>query len=116
MEIPVLLPPLRGHPGMPIVNAEQCADFSCMRKEKLIGDAQKEDLRARNRIAASKWRAKRDECLYELEAENDDLRKKALQLRTEITSLKTENEVLEKELTFFQLFMAKLMEPQTSRA
>jgi len=69
----------------------------------------KEDLRARNRVAAKKWRDKKDEILCELENTNDRLRHEALKLRTEIYSLQTENHVLEEELKFFQTFMTKFM-------
>ena len=69
----------------------------------------KEVLKARNRAAAKKWRDKKEELLYELEAENDKLREDALRLRNESLSLQTENQVLEDELRFFQSFMTKIM-------
>lgn len=72
-------------------------------------EASKEDLKARNRIAAKKWRDKKDERLYELESSNDILRKDALTLRNEVLALQTENQVLEDELRFFQTFMTKIM-------
>jgi hypothetical protein len=69
----------------------------------------KDGLRARNRIAAKKWRDKKDDTLYELEATNDQLRREALELRRQVLGLETENHVLEEELRFFQSFMTKIM-------
>jgi hypothetical protein len=71
----------------------------------------REDLRARNKIAAKKWRDKKDETLTDLEAKNDRLRVEALGLRRELLTLKAENHVLEDELKFFQAFMTKIMQP-----
>ncbi|OHT01190.1 hypothetical protein TRFO_32078 [Tritrichomonas foetus] len=68
-----------------------------------------EDLKARNRIAAKKWRDKKDEALATLESANDELRKEALQLRNVVLSLKTETQVLENELRYFQSFMSRIM-------
>jgi hypothetical protein len=78
----------------------------------------KDDLRARNKVAAKKWRDKKDDTLYDLEARNDRLRGEALGLRKELMALKTENRVLEEELRFFQSFMTKIMKvsPQESLA
>jgi hypothetical protein len=73
------------------------------------GQDGKEEFRARNRIAAKKWRDKKDETLYQLEATNDQLRKTALDLRRQILGIQTENRVLEEELKFFQAFMTKIM-------
>lgn len=72
-------------------------------------DPHREDIKARNRIAAKKWRDKKDSLLYQLEAKNDELRKTALSLRTTSLSLQTEISVLEDELRFFQTFMTKIM-------
>jgi hypothetical protein len=69
----------------------------------------KADLRARNRVAAKKWRDKKDDSLYDLEAKNDRLRAEALELRRQALALQSENHILEEELTFFQSFMAKIM-------
>jgi hypothetical protein len=69
----------------------------------------KNELRARNRVAAKKWRDKKDETLYNLEARNDQLRLEALRLRGTLNALQTENRVLEEELTFFQSFMTRIM-------
>lgn len=67
------------------------------------------DLKERNRIAAQKWRKKKDHYLGELETANDELRKKAFDLCNKIQLLRVENSVLENELLFFQSFMAKIM-------
>jgi hypothetical protein len=71
-------------------------------------EANKEGLRARNRLAAKKWRDRKDETLYQLEATNDQLRQEALRLRAESCALQTLNQVLDDELKFFQSFMLNL--------
>ena len=68
-----------------------------------------EDIKERNRIAAKKWRDKKDSLLYELESTNDNLRSRALTLRNESLSLQTENKILKEELSFFQSFMTHIM-------
>jgi hypothetical protein len=73
------------------------------------GNSGKDDLRARNRVAAKKWRDKKDEMLSNLESRNDQLRLEALRLRRQAMALQTENQVLEDELKFFQSFMTKIM-------
>ena len=70
---------------------------------------EKSDLKERNRLAAQKWRQKKDHYLSELEEANDQLRKQALDLLSQVQSLKIENKVLENELMFFQQFMSKIM-------
>jgi hypothetical protein len=77
---------------------------------------EKDDRRARNKIAAKKWRNKQDEMLYSLEGKNDRLRAEAFDLRKQLMALKTETHVLESELRFFQSFMTKIMKvpPQES--
>lgn len=70
---------------------------------------EKSDLRERNRLAAQKWRKKKDQHLAELEELNDQLRKQALELVTQTQLLRAENKVLESELLFFQQFMSKIM-------
>ena len=67
------------------------------------------DIKARNRVAAKKWRAKKDSYLTELENENDTLRQEYLALTSQQQSIKVENSILEKELQFFQMFMSKIM-------
>jgi hypothetical protein len=66
-------------------------------------------LRERNRLAAKKWRKRKDEHLYELESENDSLRQRCFQLCTAARELRVENTILEEELGFFQDFMRKIM-------
>jgi hypothetical protein len=66
-------------------------------------------LRERNRVAAKKWRKKKDEHLSELEDENDKLRERAFGLCSAVRKLAVENSVLEAELGFFQDFMRKIM-------
>ena len=69
----------------------------------------KEEIKARNRIAAKKWRDKKDDSLYTFEALNDNLREEAMRLRNDSLTLLAENRVLENELRFFQTFMTKIM-------
>jgi hypothetical protein len=66
-------------------------------------------LKERNRVAAQKWREKKDRYLLELEGTNDGLRKQALALNTDLLALKVENRTLEEELAFFQGFMSRMM-------
>jgi hypothetical protein len=70
----------------------------------------KADLKERNRLAAQKWRRKKDKWLTELEIANDGLRKQALNVMSQLQALKVENSMLNEELTFFQSFMTKMME------
>ena len=78
-----------------------------------IGDGRdKKDLKERNRIAAQKWRRKKDKYLSELESANDQLREQALALCGQAQALKVENKLLEDELQFFQSFMSKIMNPR----
>jgi hypothetical protein len=69
----------------------------------------KDGLRARNRIAAKRWRDKKDDTLYHLESINDQLRREALDFRRQLLMLQTENHMLEDELRFFQSFMTQVM-------
>ena len=69
----------------------------------------REEIKARNRIAAKKWRDKKDDSLYTYEALNDNLREEAMRLRNDSLTLLAENRVLENELRFFQTFMTKIM-------
>jgi hypothetical protein len=73
-----------------------------------VKEANKEDLRARNRVASKKWRDRKDETLYQLEATNDQLRQEALRLRAESCALQTVNQVLDDEIKFFQSVMLNL--------
>jgi hypothetical protein len=66
-------------------------------------------VKERNRLAAQKWRQKKDRFLVELERANDSLRKQALDLTSQAHSLRLENKLLEEELTFFQHLMSRLM-------
>jgi hypothetical protein len=77
-------------------------------------DLNADQSRERNRCAAKKWRDKRERYLIELESENDELRKKALHLSSEIQCLSLTNRVLEKELAFFQSFVSVLMRKPAS--
>ena len=72
-------------------------------------ERQKLDHKERNRIAAQKWRAKKDESLQTLEEENDVLRKKVYDLQAQALCLSTENKILDSELQYFQHFMSRIM-------
>ena len=95
-----LLPPLRSREGArfqyPQVQVSEQAD-------------ERSDPKERNRIAAQKWRQKKDHYLAKLEESNDHLRRQALDLLSHLQTLKVENNVLENELVFFQQFMSKMM-------
>lgn len=69
----------------------------------------KDDLKERNRMAAQKWRNKKEAHLYELEDLNDKLRIEVFNLQSKAKQMMTENRVLENELAFFQKFMSKIM-------
>jgi putative heme degradation protein len=105
-----LMPPLRTHavpdvffggmfvppaPPLPVRDAED--------------DDARSGLKERNRLAAKKWRLKKDHMLGELESENDALRKQALDLVNQAQALRVQNRMLEDELLFFQGFMSKMM-------
>lgn len=70
---------------------------------------QKLDHKERNRLAAQKWRAKKDQSLSTLEDENDHLRKTVFDLQSQALQLSVENKILESELQYFQQFMSKIM-------
>ena len=69
----------------------------------------KDDLKERNRMAAQKWRNKKEAHLYELEDLNDKLRIEVFNLQSKAKQMMAENRVLENELVFFQKFMSKIM-------
>ena len=77
-------------------------------------ETEKGSLKERNRLAAQKWRQKKELYLGDLETTNDQLRQQALELRNVALSLKVQNKILEDELQFFQSFMSKIMKPQSS--
>jgi hypothetical protein len=74
-------------------------------------DYEKAGMKERNRLAAQKWRQKKDRYLIDLETANDALRKQALDLTTAVQFLKVENRLLQQELLFFQHFMSTVMNP-----
>ena len=84
-------------------------EVSTKGSRKVLDPIEKKDLKERNRIAAQKWRKKKDKYLTELESANDVLRQQALSLCGQMQSLRVENKLLEDELQFFQSFMSKIM-------
>lgn len=72
-------------------------------------ETEENNLRERNRIAAKKWRMKRDKYLEELEQENDELRKQAFVLYKQMQELRIESEFFNEEIQFFQSFMASII-------
>jgi hypothetical protein len=104
-----IVPPFRARPGselflggilIPVANPSPARD---------LDDDSRSGLKERNRLAAKKWRLKKDQMLGELEARNDDLRKQALDLVSELQALRVQSRLLEEELGFFQGFMSKMM-------
>ena len=73
-------------------------------KEKMI-----QSLKERNRVAAKKWRKKKEQYLTELEQTNDSLRQQAFHLCLKVKEIGLEVRFLEKEVNYFQVFMAKMM-------
>jgi hypothetical protein len=67
---------------------------------------EREDQRARNRRAASKWRQKNDEYLSKLEEDNNSYRRKAFDMLAQLRGMTLENSVLEEQLSFFQKFVS----------
>lgn len=113
-----MLPPLRlpaGYPQQPQFQPNFSSSGSSSPIDNNIKKEDKVDLKERNRIAAQKWRKKKDHYLGELEAANDELRKKTLELCNKVQALRVENSVLENELLFFQSFMAKIMSSEPSK-
>jgi hypothetical protein len=55
--------------------------------------------------------AEKNRYLIDLETANDALRKQALDLTSVAQSLRLENGLLQEELSFFQQFMSKVMNP-----
>lgn len=78
-------------------------------QEQMQQMQQKLDHKERNRLAAQKWRAKKDQSLSTLEDENDHLRKSVYDLQSQALQLHVENKILESELQYFQQFMSKIM-------
>lgn len=97
--------------GSETVTSEEDSDEETNHKsnKKTLDPTEKKDLKERNRIAAQKWRKKKDKYLTELESANDVLRQQALSLCGQMQSLRVENKLLEDELQFFQSFMSKIM-------
>ena len=73
-------------------------------------DSTKSNLKERNRIAAKKLRDKKDKHFNEIEAENDELRIQALRLKKRRDSILVENQVLDRELQFFQRIISTIMD------
>jgi hypothetical protein len=69
--------------------------------------------REKNRLAARKWRDRKDRYLLELENANDDLRRQVLECSEEIQCLNIANRLLEKELGFFQAVLSRIAQIQS---
>ncbi|KAK8840341.1 hypothetical protein M9Y10_030899 [Tritrichomonas musculus] len=78
-------------------------------QHELIENEKSPNLKERNRIAARKWRQKKESYLSSLELDNEVLRQKALKLYQEMQSIKIENGFLGKELQYFQDFMSSIL-------
>ena len=68
-----------------------------------------ESIRLKNRLAARKFREKRQKMLTKLEEANDSLRAKVYELTKVAIAFQVENTILEKELQFFQATMKTFM-------
>jgi hypothetical protein len=111
-----LIPPLLHRPAVEPVAPAPLPVVMQLPKPLKQGRREKhnegEGLKERNRIAAQKWRCRKDRYMTELETENDGLRKQALDLCLEAKSVLVENKLLEDELVFFQKFMSLIMAPK----
>jgi hypothetical protein len=103
-----VMPPLRSHTGPGALHPMAVALSPAVFADGAFNDG-KFDIKERNRVAAQKWREKKDQYLLELESSHDVLRKQALELNTELQLLRMENSLLEGELIYFQSFMSKMM-------
>lgn len=88
---------------------EVLEDFGMFKEINGSIDKDSEEIRLRNRKAAKKWREKRNESLSQLEALNDKLRNEALKLYSDMKTVRGQNQVLEKEIEFFQKFVSQAM-------
>lgn len=95
-------------PAIPIPQNEYHENKDSEVEDEIVVD-DKSDLRERNRVAAQKWRKKKDNYLSDLEATNDQLRTQVFKLNAQAVQLTTENQVLENELKYFQVFVTKVM-------
>jgi putative heme degradation protein len=75
------------------------------------GDDSPASMKERNKLAARKWRQKKDKYMIELENTNDALRKQALDMVSSLQALKVANALLQNELNFFQEFMCTVVTP-----
>jgi hypothetical protein len=75
----------------------------------MADNQERRESKERNRLAAKKWRSKKDMYLGEMESTNDDLRRQALGLASQMHKLRVENKVLEDELGFFQKIVSGMM-------
>jgi hypothetical protein len=97
-----MMPPLQDRPAPLVMYYPMTAPANNQADDK-------GGLRERNRVAAQKWREKKDHHLTELEAKNDSLRKQAFELNLQLQTLRLESNLLDSELTFFQGVMSKMM-------
>lgn len=68
-----------------------------------------ESVKIKNRIAAKKFREKKNAGLIKLEMENDFLVREVLNLSYKVLKIKTENKMLEENINFFQSFLHNIM-------
>jgi hypothetical protein len=72
-------------------------------------DSEHISVRERNRVAAQRWREKKNRFITNLEQDNADLRQRAFQSSVELRRLESTNKILEEELAFFQKVVARIM-------
>ncbi|OHT00853.1 hypothetical protein TRFO_32369 [Tritrichomonas foetus] len=86
-------------------NEQEDEQYNEYNNEKYKKIENSEAIRLKNRIAAKKWREKKNNMLSILEEANDALRCETLRLSRIVLSLCVENRHLEEDISFFQSFM-----------
>ena len=81
--------------------SNDCVDDTAVVKRK--------NVKLKNRLAAKRFREKKDILMSHLEEENDFLRKEALRLTKHLMTLHVQNQYLEDDLKFFQSFLSLFM-------
>jgi hypothetical protein len=107
-----VVPPLRAHPPAESFFRRVPVPLEIPRGIPQVAPEIEDDgigLKERNRMAAQRWRERKNHYLVELEGSNDLLRKQALDLTNQLQLLKVENRVLESELAYFQSFMTNMI-------
>jgi hypothetical protein len=75
------------------------------------GGEQRLSRKEQNRVAAQKWREKKESYRSALEDANEQLRAQAFRFLSQIQELRTENTILEQQLDFFHNLMRAIISP-----